>query len=198
MPHDPRFVVRYGNSSEFALSEELPWGPLPLGRKVGYRVGWRCVCELSYGLHSAERFLNSDNVPLLVHGRNVGVSIHKESPSVLEHLIIIDLWTEGTQSYASELRLALDALDAAREEISAGLGLVFSRVLERKQEFLEIRLPRFLEGRLGSVRARNVIKRHLTSGFYGDLPTVKVKGRSLSLGPETARPCRRSPGISEG
>jgi len=99
--------------------------------------------------------------------------------------VVVDVWTTQALQQGVGLQIASESLEAVRAEVVLELDLLQSQ-LEKHQEFLALALPRFISRQLETSRARAAIGAHFSKKVDSHplLPTVRVKGDYLSLGPE--------------
>ncbi len=187
MPSEGRFVIRYGSEPEVALSDKPPWRRHSQSNKtIDFRVGWRCANELPYdGGNSIEQFLSGIRQRNFrwIEGYKVYVAaaiVPAKDPSYL----VIDLWLQGTFDLPNSLAKALSILEDCRKQIDAELHNTFSRHQERKQDFVEVKLPNFLSQSLTPEVATGFISRHRKGNIYKLIETVEIKNDWLFVGPE--------------
>lgn len=196
-----RFVINR-SGFEFSLNEDNPWsGSVGRLKQSALLLGWRCVSIIPPGrIGHAESFKQSSNgrYARSTHGHKVNVSVRSETKSEIEMALVIDLWTHRPRSTSSDIQQASEALDIVRkevaEQIDLGDDIRLPWSLRREQEFLEVKLPRFVARHLSIPNARARIAPHLERDEYrymGPLPTLQVTRGTLRLGPEP-------PGAVEG
>jgi hypothetical protein len=189
-----RFVIYQRERLETTLSEDSPWGERSSrAPRAKLRLGWRCACQTSWD-SGVKEFLESlqENSVWVTSGHTVHVAgVRVKGPTQLDGgVLVIDLWTEGSGDLPGELQRAENALDIVCQQIQARLGLngygVYS--VEKKQEFVELKLPSSIARNLPADRAKAAIWVHRApSAPYvsGEkLPTIQVAGNWLRLGPE--------------
>jgi hypothetical protein len=186
MPEGTRFVVDLGGS-KFSLPENFPWvGSSGLPKNLALRLGWRCLCSVYAGQSDlVEEFLRSHS-GRIVRGLEVNVVVRQEE-SRYDRRLIVDLWTELKARQEVSLRQAVDTLKAASEEVAFELGLLSHQELKVYEEFLMVKLPKFVARQLGtSGRARVAVGACWSRDrpARDPLPTVQLNGTHLVLGPE--------------
>lgn len=186
-----RFVISRFGSCRFALNENYPWSRADVrGKRWALCLGWRCVSFVPPGLFkTAQEFIRSS------HGRHtytsaghtVNVSVRWEPvQSDFAKPLVVDLWTDRPRFASSELRQAADALERVRKQIQARLEFDASWELAREQEFLEIKLPRFIARRFDTARSKASIVLRLKREYRSQesMPSLQIVGSRLILGPE--------------
>jgi len=189
-----RFVVKR-SGVEFSLNENVPWSESARRlKRSALLLGWRCVSTIPPGrIGQAQSFEQSSNGPYWrsTHGHKVNVFVRSEAKSETEMGLVIDLWTDRPRSTSSDIEQAAEALDIVRKEIAEQIDLGddirLPWSLKREQEFLEVKLPRFIARHLNTENVRARITPHLKRDEYyymERLPTLQaIRGR-LRLGPE--------------
>jgi hypothetical protein len=189
MNQPPRFVIGRGHS-HFLLDNNRPWNRSTRARRApALRIGWRCVSYIPPGLEAkAEECLRSydggRDWSALGHRVNVSV-IEKRLPiprtDATDMFLVVDLWAERPRSTSSDVRQVTEALDVVRKQVAAWLNLF----AEDEQEYLHIRLPRFVSRHLSSGRAKAAISEGLSRerAREGFLSSLDIAGSCLDLGP---------------
>jgi hypothetical protein len=190
-----RFTIHDGSHPVFDLKESLPWAGVPLEPNGGrLRIGMRKVGRVT-NVGGAKTQLAGSAIgsgEWLMKGNLVRVSAKVELEDDFYGWLALDLWMERPGETASDVGRAWGVLWdtyqtvlARVEQIAGAVGSDFVG-----QEFLEIRLPRFLSQLTDSdkVKARLAAldKEYGDKEYYfrNEYPTVKLEGRQLRLGPE--------------
>jgi hypothetical protein len=197
MPDEKRFPIGSGSDS-FYLPETTPWNPSSPHAKTRvfatnqpFRVGSRSVAKAIYDVKDKVEQLNKDDASRtrIVKGHKVHVSAEMRE---LDHAsyVVADTWLEALGNLQEfDLSEAVRTLDETTKQIS--YELPGNPSFEPAQEFVEVKLPKFLAQQLTSERAAALVKRHRSGSIYKDIETAKVTQEWLMLGPE-------APGTIEG
>ena len=195
MTTSARFVVsapQWSSNLGFDLEQDCPWsGKAMEHKRAALRLGWRCACFAPWTLSDAiGKFVESGKG---LHTENCGgytVRVAARTGPLQSELafpVIVDLWIQRPRYTTSRIRAAERALEMTRQcfEKRLGLGIGIWK-LELQQEFIELRLPRFVGLHFDSHCARVRIAPHLRQDYPsgGQLPSLRVKGLYLSVGPE--------------
>jgi hypothetical protein len=103
----------------------------------------------------------------------------------------VNLWLEG---FAADRRFDLSSAQRVLEDARAQVAAETRKVtlsLTPEQEFIQIKLPKFLARQLNNRRAAAVVEQYRDSRIYNDIKTATVDDDWLTLGPE-------APGTIEG
>jgi hypothetical protein len=170
------------------LSEAIPWSDfLASHRRNPLLVGWRCHGSFGRVLLPEEFALNYDDtrtIDGLVVSRRVRTAVVPDRYDDVH--VTVDLWTWTSSATPNEIDRAVDALEKVRRETEAAPLRVFSWNVTKEQEFLRVRLPRFIARHLTTRQAQEIVLSQLRyrTSAPDPLPTMQVSEGILSFGPE--------------
>ncbi len=191
MAASSRFIIRESSDYQIELSDTVPWQNnssewLPLGA----RIGWRCYCAV-YG-HSAravDKIIESlgPSPSLFVAEQLEAICFSAgfvtEKQVFGRVALVVEVWTSRARAMPEDIEAAANALGAAVRVLSAKLNLEYTD-LRKEQEFIEVWLAPFIVSRLQPTFANATLASYSKSRRAEDLPTVRVDGDRLKLGPE--------------
>jgi hypothetical protein len=187
---ESRFVI-YSDYGRFALPEDLPWSDVPhtkfVWRRAPLRLGGRYSATISSIYRDVVAALAPSSPIWTAHEKDVHVKLQIIKDDSHDNLLLlVDLWTQADEASVEDIEHCERALAEVLNRVAASLNVNFTLRMEKRQEFIEYKLPARISRKHNILQIRAAIASKIRSflGFKDQLPTLSLIDRQLKFGPE--------------